>query len=134
MEKFNLDNEHTQISFWQDGQDFAVVYAKELNELPVIFKVTQNGTYTISIENKGLDLEYLHLIDNLTGADIDLLQTPEYVFNARTSDYASRFRLVFSANDEGGASTGSATFAFVSNGEIVINGATDNATFPSREH
>jgi hypothetical protein len=41
-------------------------------------------------------LDYLHLIDNLTGADVDLLQMPEYTFTAKTTDYASRFRLVFS--------------------------------------
>jgi hypothetical protein len=35
----------------------------------------------------------------MTGADIDLLQTPSYTFEAKTSDHASRFRLVFSTDD-----------------------------------
>ena len=66
-------------------------------------------------------MSYLHLIDNMTGADIDLLQNPNYSFVATINDYESRFRLVFSAS-----STGSETdvpFAFISNGNIVIIGA-----------
>ena len=42
---------------------------------------------------------YLHLVDNLTGADIDLLQTPNYSFNALADDYESRFKLVFSESE-----------------------------------
>ena len=37
-------------------------------------------------------------------------------------DYASRFKLVFASNNEDGSSTGSETFAFISNGEIIVNG------------
>ena len=47
---------------------------------------------------ENVEFNYLHLIDNLTGMDVDLLQTPSYTFEAKTNDYASRFRLVFSAN------------------------------------
>ena len=39
-----------------------------------------------------------------------------------------RFRLVFSANDEEGTSTSSATFAYVYNSEIVITADSDKAT------
>ena len=70
---------------------------------------------------------YLHLIDNLTGEDVDLLHSekliagedpqslvPTYTFTAKTTDYPSRFKLVFSANDE--------TFAFIdASGNIVMD-------------
>jgi len=60
----------------------------------------------------------LRLIDHLTGANIDLLTTPCYTFTAQNDDYASRFKLVFNAiNDE------NEDFAFISNGEIMVNGA-----------
>lgn len=128
MPLFELNGQHAAFYLTQGQKRFAMLVRDGAEALDISFEARHNGMQTLSVDTQGLDLEYLHLIDNLTGADIDLLQTPEYVFNARTSDYASRFRLVFSANDEGGASTGSATFAFVSNGEIVINGAMDNAT------
>ena len=83
------------------------------------------------------------MIDNLTGADIDLLapavpelveghagdgastlrqvqgSAPSYTFTAKTTDYPSRFKLVFSA-----ASTGSAAdeaFAYIdASGNIIV--------------
>ena len=62
---------------------------------------------------------YLHLIDNLTGDNIDLLQTPSYTFEGKTDDYASRFKLVFVSND---AELDNEMFAFVSDGQIIIVG------------
>ena len=53
----------------------------------------------------------------MTGNDVDLLVNPSYSFEARSDDYASRFKLVFAtgeADDE--------SFAFISNGNIVVNG------------
>ena len=58
----------------------------------------------------------------MTGNDVDLLATPAYTFTAKTTDYESRFKLVFSANTEDGPSTGSGTFAFISDGNIIVNG------------
>jgi len=124
MEKFSLDEKHSQITLWQNGQDYAVAYADGLNEMPVNFVATQDGTYTLSVENDGHDLDYLHLIDNMTGEDVDLLAMPSYTFEAKTNDYPSRFRLMF-APEEDGASTSSATFAYYANGEIIITGVLD---------
>ena len=55
-------------------------------------------------------------------------QSPSYTFTAKSTDYESRFRLVFSANNEEGTSTSSSTFAYVNNSEIVITADSDNAT------
>lgn len=84
---------------------------------------TRNGEYTLTVNPENVEMEYLHLIDNLTGNDVDLLATPSYNFQARTDDYASRFRLVFSANsiNENNAEPDK-DFAFISNGELIING------------
>ncbi len=62
-------------------------------------------------------MNYLHLIDNMTGADVDLLQTPSYNFEAKTTDYESRFKLVFATGDN----SNDDNFAFFSNGSFVIN-------------
>ena len=102
--------------------------------MPINFKAAKNGTYTLTVNVDNVELDYLHLIDNLTGADIDLLhpnaviagETPQsptssYTFTAKTTDYASRFRLVFSIC--GDADGDDAPFAYISNGEIIINDA-----------
>lgn len=127
MEKFTLDGDNsTQLTLWQDGQEYAVVYANDKDELPLNFKAAQNGTYTLGIETNSLELEYLHLIDNMTGDNIDLLVTPSYTFDAKTTDYVSRFKLIF--KEENKALTGSTTFAYINDGNIIITGANDNVT------
>jgi len=126
LEKFVFNEENAKLYIPQNGEDYAIAIAEKQGEMPLNFKATKNGTYTISVNPEGVEMDYLHLIDNMTGVDVDLLQTPEYTFNAKTSDYESRFRLVFNANN--GSSTGSEAFAFISNGNIVITDATANAT------
>ena len=118
LAKYIFVEGNARIYFTQDNEDYAVIAADPYGEMPVNFKTRENGSYSIAVIPENVELNYLHLIDNLTGANIDLLATPEYTFTARPTDYASRFRLVFSplsnsSHDE---------FAFISNGEIVVNG------------
>ena len=98
LPKFQLFENSTKLYVPQGNQDFAVVRSAAEAEMPVSFKASENGTYTLAIEAENVEMNYLHLIDNMTGMDVDLLQTPSYTFEAKTSDYASRFRLVFKAN------------------------------------
>ena len=95
LPKFHLNPENTKIFIHQDGDDYAVVSSNE-NEIPVSFKAASNGTYTLNVAPQNTEMEYLHLIDNMTGANIDLLVNPNYTFEAHTGDYASRFTLVLS--------------------------------------
>ena len=119
--KFTLNENSSKLYISQNGKDYAVVRSDGQGEMPVNFKASKNGSYTISVNAENAEMNYMHLIDNLTGADIDLLATPSYSFEAKTTDYASRFRLVFSANDENGASTGSATFAYFNGSEWNVS-------------
>ena len=66
-----------------------------MGEMPVNFKAEKNGSYTLSFTAENVELGYMHLIDNMNGNDIDLLQTPSYTFEANVSDSEGRFRLVF---------------------------------------
>ena len=116
LKKIQMDRNSSKLYIPQDNKDFAVVYAEAQGEMPVSFKAETNGTYTISLSNQEVSFNYLHLIDNLTGNDVDMLANPSYSFEAKTTDYASRFRLVFA--------TGNATddnFVFFGNGSLVIN-------------
>lgn len=117
--KFYFGQQDANIYIPQDGKDYAITFSEGQGEMPLNFKAQENGTYTITVNPENVEMSYLHLIDNLTGADVNLMATPEYTFNANTTDYASRFRLVFSVN---GASTGSEFFAFISNGQLIVNG------------
>lgn len=98
LPKFQLFENSTKLYIPQGNKDYAIVRSAAQGEMPVSFRASENGTYTIAVEAENVDMNYLHLIDNMTGADVDLLATPNYTFEARTNDYTSRFRLVFSAN------------------------------------
>ncbi len=126
LEKFDLGTDAAKVYIPVDGKDYAIITSEKTGELPLNFKAMRNGEYTISVNPEGVDLDYLHLIDNLTGADMDLLTSPTYTFTAKTTDYSSRFRLVFSVS--GNADDDDATFAFFSNGNIIIIGAEAGAT------
>lgn len=115
----DLMTDPNRLYFPVSGKDMAVVSTQPVGVLPLNFEAAVNGTFTLSFENETESLMYCHLIDNLTGADVDLLQQPEYTFNARTSDYASRFKVVFVAANEDTVGD-NPTFAFESNGNWVI--------------
>ena len=128
LEKFQLNPNHTKVYFVEDNKEYAVVRSGSEAEMPVSFKAEKSGSYTFNVETENVEMNYLHLIDNMTGADIDLLQTPSYTFEASNNDYESRFRLVFNANAiEENASTDSETFAYFNGSEWVINNS-GNAT------
>ena len=119
LPKFQLRESSTKVYIPQDGEDYAIVSVGKVDELPVNFKANKNGEYTLTVsETLNSQLSALSLLDNLTGARIDLLATPSYTFNALTTDYASRFKLVFATGD----ADNSEDFAFISNGNIIING------------
>lgn len=127
LEKLTFRDDNTRLYIPQDGTDYAVVKAGTMGELPVNFKAETNGRYTLDFTNEEVAFSYLRLIDNLTGAETDLLQQPSYTFDARTTDYASRFRLQFatgtSENAEG------STFGFVNaSGNFTVFGIDGEAT------
>ncbi len=100
LPKHMLHPENTKLYIAESEKEYAVVSNSGNNVTPVCFSAAENGTYTLNVEVDNMKMEYLHLIDNMTGADIDLLQTPEYTFQARTTDNASRFQLVFANTSE----------------------------------
>lgn len=122
--KFAMYQETPLLYFTQDSKDLAILSIDSVDVMPMKFKAAEDGTFTLHVELEAAELSFLHLIDNMTGANIDLLATPTYTFNATTNDYASRFKLVFDPHfgiEEDGDSNGSGTFAYVTNGEIIIN-------------
>ena len=116
MGKMSFRENSSKIYMPVEGKDYAIMSTESnIGEMPVSFKAENNGNYTLSFNAEEVSFAYLHLIDNMTGIETDLLANPSYNFEARTTDYANRFKLVFA--------TGNADddFAFFSNGNFVIN-------------
>ena len=131
LRKLVLSPDLPQLYVTQDGIDYAIVNAEAEGELPVSFRAAEDGNYTLTVAAEGVSFNYLHLIDNLTGADVDLLapviarneaiQEPvSYTFTAKTTDYASRFRLVFGV-DAASGNVCEPSFALFNGSQWIIN-------------
>ena len=128
--KFYFGTQNANIYIPQNNEEYAIAFSEGQGEVPLNFKATENGTYTISVDVDNVELAYLHLIDNLTGADVDLLAAnggdarpcvSTYTFTAKTTDYESRFKLVFSASAN--ANGDNEAFAFIdASGNLIVNG------------
>jgi len=126
LEKFSFREGSSKVYIPMEGKDYAVVNAEgKTGEIPVNFKAEKNGSYTLSFTSQEVSFSYLHLIDNLTGNDVNLLANPSYSFDAQTTDYAQRFRLVFAT----GSSVDGDSFAFINGmGNLSIFGIEGTAT------
>lgn len=125
LQKFSFREGSTKVYITEEGKDYAVVNVGQVGEIPVSFKAEKNGSYTLSFTSQEVTFSYLHLIDNMTGEDVNLLVNPSYSFDARTTDYESRFRLVFAT---GSSATGD-NFSFINtNGNLCIFGIEGEAT------
>lgn len=122
--KLNLLSDPNRIYFPIDGKDYAVAHVGTVGEMPLNFVAAENGRYSLSVSMEDVEMSYLHLIDNQTGAEVNLLETPVYSFEAKTTDYASRFKLVFAQ----GSSVDGDSFAFVRDGHLVVFGIEGQST------
>ena len=120
LAKISLFENAPMAYFMQDDKDLAILSVDSVEVQPLRFKVKENGSYIMHIEPKDREVEYLHLIDNITGNNVDLLANPYYTFSASINDYASRFKLVFDPHF-GMEEYENMPFAYISNGRIYIN-------------
>ena len=113
-----------------DNADYQTAFTPiGIREVPVRFQAFEDGVFTMRWGTLHGDFHYLHLIDNMTGADVDMLRSEEYRFEASSADYLSRFKLVFEATgleeeddneDDNGSSI--VNFAFRMGDELIVNG------------
>ena len=116
LPKFQIGKNSTKLYIPENGMDYAVVNAESQGEIALNFRAAENGVYTLSINTEEVKVNYLHLIDNMAGTDTDLLANPSYSFEAKKSDYPTRFKLVFATGNSSDDS-----FAFFSNGNWIIS-------------
>ena len=105
----------------QDGDDFAIATMSDDTKMfSLNLKAKTMGKYTISYKADG-NFSYLHLIDRLTGDDVDLLLDNEYAFMASPTDNPARFivRLEYSENPENIVNS---VFAYQNGNDIIVSG------------
>lgn len=96
---------------------YAIANLNESTEsFPMSF--SGNGEYTLTVSGNTDVTGYLHLVDRLTGRDIDLLSTPSYSFTG--SPVSDRFTVKLRPDDNEGSST--SRFAIFDGNSLVING------------
>lgn len=99
LDKYVLHENSTKIFFTQENKDYAVVRAESQGETTFNVKAKAPATYTINVKVNQMEFETLQLIDNLTGAEIDLLKTPSYTFSTENS-IANRFKIIYFEKNE----------------------------------
>ena len=102
----------------KDGEDFAIAELCDNVKLVNLgFEAKKMGQYKLSIEAAG-QFSYLHLIDKLTGKDVDLLLDNEYEFVGTPNDRRDRFvvYLDYMNNDN------SEIFVYQNGDDIVVSG------------
>ncbi len=109
-----------------DGEDFGSMFLDHTpSVLPVWFKAAEQGVFTLSWNTANATFGHLHIIDNLTGADIDCLSTDSYTFESRPSDSKARFRLVMNPlgiEEDESETAQEENFAFFNGNELVVTG------------
>lgn len=76
------------------------------------------GSYTLTVSGNTDVTGYLHLVDRLTGRDIDLLSTPSYSFTG--SPVSDRFTVKLTPDANEGNST--TRFAIFDGNSLIVNG------------
>lgn len=111
-----------------NGESFASAdMSDDTRVINLSFEAKQMGRFTLSINAKG-NFDYIHLIDRMTGEDVDMLSEDSYSFIASSGDNADRFIVrLASVNDN--ASTGSETFAWQNGGNVIVKGAGELQVF-----
>lgn len=100
-----------------NDEDYAVAVLNEATRaFNLCFQTNTTGRYTLKVKVDG-EFRYLHLLDCITGEDIDLLKDNEYSFIASNVDDENRFVVLL--GDNTGADD---SFAFQNGDDLIISG------------
>ena len=125
MPLLTFNEQHSSIYLTRDHKNYIMLVNDEGNTLDLSYE-PKHGLHQLNVTLEDSSLEYLHLFDRFTGADIDLLSTPNYKFESTINDYPSRFVLMFEADNYNQEE--SDAFAIVSDGQIIVKGVDNHAT------
>lgn len=118
----HLSDVSPMIYIANDGGDYAIAMLDEETErFGLSFKAKASGWYTLNVNADG-NFNYLHLIDKLTGEEVDLLIQNDYSFIGSHGDPEERFLVKSRDCSDVDELMENATFAYVSNENIVVSG------------
>ena len=117
-----LNNANFDLYARYEGQDYKLLFTPEGEQrVAVFFKTTEDNTYTFTWDIQNDKFDQLTLIDNVTGAECDMLAHDHYSFEGHATDYAARFYVVFHAiNPEDEVETD--VFAFFNGSGWMVKG------------
>lgn len=96
----NLRNADFKLYAHYENEDYGLFFTPtHAKRVPLFFKTPNNGKYTLSWNTHNGTFTSMYLVDNLTGVHYDMLANDKYTFEAKATDYASRFYIVFSVTD-----------------------------------
>ena len=105
----------------QNGERYAIAMMSDNTEMFALnFKAATMDRYTLSYKAEG-EFSYLHVIDRLTGDDVDMLLEGEYSFTASPKDNESRF-IVRLAYKPDYSNEGNEMFVYQNGDEILVSG------------
>ena len=103
-----------------NGENFGSVnMSDDTKSINLNFKAMTMGKYTLSLKPEG-NFSYIHIIDKLTGEDVDMLLEGEYSFIASPSDADNRFIVRLGYQPDYGNEND--IFAYQSGSEIYVTG------------
>ena len=123
LNKVNHKNETVPLLYIpHDGSDYAIaMLGDDTQSFNVDFEAKMTGMYTLSVETLG-EFDYIHIIDRLTGADVDMLVEDNYSFIASPTDSESRFIFILRDYSDVEENTEMSDFAYIANSELIVTG------------
>jgi hypothetical protein len=118
-----LRNANFKLAASLEGQRYGILFTPEGTErVPLHFTTEESGTFTLTWSTHNGDFTSLLLVDNMTGAIIDMLGADHYTFDATTEDYASRFYITYRVTAVDENVEGDGTFAYFDGSQWIIDG------------
>lgn len=120
LPKINHRNPDVQMLYInREGENYAIAtMSDDVKTFGLNFSAKTTGQYTLSCDKVG-DFSYLHVIDRLTGQDIDMLLEEKYSFIGSPKDTDARFIVRLSYN---GGGSENEEFAYQSGNDVVVCG------------
>ena len=115
-----LRNANFKVSAYYDRNDYGLLFSPVgAQRVPVHFSTSEEGVYTMTWSKYNAVFQSLFLVDNLTGAHVDMCHSERYQFTASPDDYDARFYITYNCT---GVGEDANDFAYFNGHEWIIEG------------